>query len=151
MQRWARRSLSGVAVVGLAAGLLAIGTAAGAPPDVAPAPAAAPAGRTAQGQTVAQLQSDLDRVPGNWSAWSALGLAYVLEGSALGARLLDRQARALGLDAGFGARHLAAQTADLAAWHTFLGALEAADPFDLDAASIAADGIGPNGMGPKGT
>lgn len=70
---------------------------------------------------------------------AALGLAYVLEGSALGARLLDRQARALGLDAGFGARHLAAQTADLAAWHAFLGALEAADPFNLDAASAAAD------------
>ncbi|CAA9329377.1 MAG: FIG00666655: hypothetical protein [uncultured Friedmanniella sp.] len=77
MQRWARRSLSGVAVVGLAAGLLAIGTAAGSPPDVAPAPPSSPVGRSAQGQTVEALQRDLDRVPGDWTAWSALGLAYV--------------------------------------------------------------------------
>jgi tetratricopeptide (TPR) repeat protein len=77
MQRWARPTLSGVAVVGLAAGLLAVGTAAGAPPDVAPAPAAVPAGRSAQGQSVEQLQRDLERLPGNWSAWAALGLAYV--------------------------------------------------------------------------
>ena len=77
MQRWARRTLSGVAVVGLAAGLLAIGTAAGAPPDVAPAPAAVPVGRAGQGQSVEELQRDLDRVPGNYPAWSALGLAYV--------------------------------------------------------------------------
>lgn len=76
MQRWARRTLSGVAVVGLAAGLLAIGTAAGAPPDVAPAPPPA-AGRTAPGQSVEQLQRDLERLPGSYPAWSALGLAYV--------------------------------------------------------------------------
>ncbi len=76
MQRWARRTVSGVAVVGLAAGLLAIGTAAGSPPDAAP-PVAAPAGRTTPGQTVEELQQDLDRVPGNYPAWSALGLAYV--------------------------------------------------------------------------
>lgn len=77
MQRWARRSLSGVAVVGLAAGLLAIGTAAGSPRADDPAPAAGPAGRPTQGQTVEQLQRDLERVPGNYPAWSALGLAYV--------------------------------------------------------------------------
>ena len=77
MQRWARRTLSGVAVVGLAAGLLAIGTAAGSPPDVAPAPPSAPVSRSAQGQTLEALQRDLDRVPGNYPGWSALGLAYV--------------------------------------------------------------------------
>ncbi len=72
----------------------------------------------------------------------ALGLAYVLEGSALGARLLHRQALALGLDGDRGARHLAAQTADLAGWHGFLGTLEAAEPFDLDAAvGAACDGF----------
>ena len=72
-------------------------------------------------------------------ASGALGLAYVLEGSALGARLLHRQALALGFDPERGARHLAAQTADLAAWHVFLAALEAVEPFDLDAAAAAAD------------
>lgn len=69
----------------------------------------------------------------------ALGLAYVLEGSALGARLLHRQALALGLDGGRGARHLAAQTRDLDGWRAFLGTLEAAEPFDLDAAARAAE------------
>ena len=77
MQRWARRTLSGGAVVGLAAGLLAIGTAAGSPPDVAPAPVSVPVGRAAQGSTVEELQRDLERLPGNYSGWSALGLAYV--------------------------------------------------------------------------
>ena len=78
MQRWTRATLSGVAVVGLAAGLLAIGTAAGSPPDVAPdVPPAAAVGRLSQGQTVVDLQRELDRVPGNYEAWSALGLAYV--------------------------------------------------------------------------
>lgn len=32
MQRWARGALSGLAVLGLAAGLLAVGAAAGSPP-----------------------------------------------------------------------------------------------------------------------
>jgi len=77
MQRWTRATLSGVAVVGLAAGLLAIGTAAGAPPDAAPDATSAPAVRAAQGSTVEDLQRDLDRLPGNYPGWSALGLAYV--------------------------------------------------------------------------
>lgn len=70
----------------------------------------------------------------------ALGLAYVLEGSALGARILHGQALALGFDAGRGARHLAAQTRDLDGWRGFLGTLEAAEPFDLEAAVRAAQG-----------
>ena len=48
MQRWTRVALSGATVVTLAAGLLAIGTAAGAPPpatDAAPSASAAPADR----------------------------------------------------------------------------------------------------------
>jgi tetratricopeptide (TPR) repeat protein len=78
MRRWTRAAMSGLAVVGLADGLLAIGTAAGSPPDVAPnGVTTTPVGRSAQGQTVEDLQRSLDRVPGNPSAWSALGLAYV--------------------------------------------------------------------------
>lgn len=68
----------------------------------------------------------------------ALGLAYVLEGSALGTRILHGRALALGLDAGRGARHLAAQTRSLDGWRGFLGRLEARDPFDLEAAVRAA-------------
>lgn len=65
------------------------------------------------------------------------GLLYVLEGSALGARLLVRQAGAIGLDARFGARHLSAQAAS-GNWRSFLDILENLEPFDLDGAVIAA-------------
>lgn len=68
----------------------------------------------------------------------ALGLAYVLEGSALGARLLWRDAEALGLGAARGARHLAEQTADKARWPAFCAALDAAPDYDGRAAADAA-------------
>lgn len=50
--------------------------------------------------------------------------AYVLEGSALGARLIQRRAAALGFDATHGARHLARQTGDAGRWPRFLQWLE---------------------------
>jgi heme oxygenase len=57
------------------------------------------------------------------------GVLYVLEGSALGARVLARRAEAIGMTASFGARHLALQTAVPKAWSNFLSILEAA-PLD---------------------
>ncbi len=65
---------------------------------------------------------------------SQFGLAYVLEGSAVGARLIAAQVRRLGLEA----RHLTAQTADPARWRAFCVALEAAEDYDPDAAARAA-------------
>lgn len=65
------------------------------------------------------------------------GILYVLEGSALGARLLERQAGAIGLNAEFGARHLCAQAAS-GNWRSYLDILENLQPFDLDAAVMAA-------------
>lgn len=53
-----------------------------------------------------------------------LGMAYVLEGSGLGARLLVRRAAELGLTASYGARHLAAQTDDPVRWRSFLALLD---------------------------
>jgi len=58
------------------------------------------------------------------SAPAALGGLYVLEGSALGARLLSKEAARLGLGPGFGARHMHAQIGDPAAWRRFVEALE---------------------------
>ena len=52
-----------------------------------------------------------------------LGALYVLEGSALGARLIMKSAQALGLGATFGARHLAAQAGDALAWRSYLDLL----------------------------
>ncbi|MEX2289738.1 MAG: tetratricopeptide repeat protein [Mycobacteriales bacterium] len=73
MQRWTRRALSGAAVVGAAVALLAVG-AAGSPP----APSGTePAGNVAPDGSIAALQADLERVPGDFRSWTALGGAYV--------------------------------------------------------------------------
>lgn len=62
------------------------------------------------------------------------GVAYVLEGSSLGARLLHRQVTAFGADC----RHLAAQTADAGAWSAFCTRLDRTEPYDADTAARAA-------------
>ena len=54
---------------------------------------------------------------------SVLGALYVLEGSALGARLLFARAQRLGLSDQFGARHLAVQAGDTTRWKRFVGLL----------------------------
>lgn len=66
-----------------------------------------------------------------------MGALYVLEGSALGGRLLLRRAQALGFSERFGARHLAYQTGDAGRWKAFLAIL-GGDTFDHDAAVGAA-------------
>jgi len=66
------------------------------------------------------------------------GIAYVLEGSAFGARILIRMARELGHDETRGARHLAAQSRNLDNWRRFQACLDSAEPFDLDRAVTAA-------------
>ena len=48
----------------------------------------------------------------------------MLEGSALGARILVKRAASLGFSDAFGARHLCAQTADPTAWSRFVELLD---------------------------
>ncbi len=67
-----------------------------------------------------------------------MGTLYVLEGSALGARVLIGQAEALGLDATFGARHLARQVKAGDRWVEFQAILETTDGLDVDALIAAA-------------
>lgn len=55
---------------------------------------------------------------------SVLGASYVLEGSALGARVLIGDALRLGFDAERGAQFLSAQAASLDSWHDFLACLD---------------------------
>jgi heme oxygenase len=55
---------------------------------------------------------------------SLLGSLYVIEGSALGARILFRRAQAIGLSEIYGARHLALQSAAPDQWREFLIVLE---------------------------
>lgn len=76
----------------------------------------------------ARIATDSDRL---------LGLLYVLEGSALGARVLFERAKELGLTEAFGARHLDAQGSDIEGWRTFILILERATPFDLETATSA--------------
>lgn len=69
---------------------------------------------------------------------AAAGVAYVLEGSALGGRIIAQRALALGFDARHGGRHLAVQSQTLGNWRGFLACLERAEPFSLDVAAEAA-------------
>ncbi|MCU1589440.1 MAG: hypothetical protein JWP11_696 [Frankiales bacterium] len=82
MTGWLRGTALVGGVIALAAGLLAVGAAVGSPPDKAAAPAAsaAPAAPSDPlARSIAALQKNLKRSPGNGRAWSDLGLAYVQE------------------------------------------------------------------------
>ncbi len=68
----------------------------------------------------------------------ALGALYVIEGSALGAMLLRKQAQQLGLSENYGARHLASQTSEPARWRSFVAKLDERDPHRYDAMLNAA-------------
>lgn len=67
----------------------------------------------------------------------ALGVHYVLEGSALGARVLCKQVEALGLHREHGARHLWAQAEAPGNWRAFLVCLGAHEANIDEAAAIA--------------
>jgi heme oxygenase len=66
-----------------------------------------------------------------------LGMLYVLEGSALGARLLYRRAQAIGLRHDFGARHLAAQAEKSDRWSRFLHVLESVGSIEINRVAAA--------------
>lgn len=70
------------------------------------------------------------------SAAGLLGVLYVLEGAALGARVLVKRAEALGFDSRFGARHLALATGG-AGWAGFLSLAGAQGQVDRDRAAAA--------------
>lgn len=66
-----------------------------------------------------------------------LGAAYVLEGSALGARVLVKGVDTLGFGPDYGARYLSAQAGSLDSWRTLLIALGELDRQTWDAAAHA--------------
>ena len=67
-----------------------------------------------------------DRPIAPLTAAQTLGVFYVLEGSALGARVLEKRVLAIGMTPTFGARHMARQTAHPKAWSTFVDMLDRA-------------------------
>jgi heme oxygenase (biliverdin-IX-beta and delta-forming) len=73
-----------------------------------------------------KIQSNAWResVQGGRSREHALGVYYVLEGAAMGAKTLYARALSLGFRADYGARHLAQQTASPHRWTEFLIVLE---------------------------
>lgn len=88
---------------------------------------------------LADLDQDLDPnstpppVDTRTDAPAAMGWLYVSEGSTLGAAILLKQARALGLSETFGARHMAAPAAGRGqAWRTFTATLDALDFDEAD-------------------
>ncbi|RYE34766.1 MAG: heme oxygenase [Hyphomicrobiales bacterium] len=70
-----------------------------------------------------------------------LGAAYVLEGSALGARVLVKGVEHLGFGPDFGARYLSAQAGSLDRWRAVLVALEGLDRPAWDAAAQSAKSV----------
>lgn len=77
-------------------------------------------------------QSSVDEPNLEPSPEALLGMLYVLEGSALGSRVLYKRAQELGFDADFGARHLAVQSRRSDRWPAFLALLESADAIDME-------------------
>lgn len=132
-----RNVLTGGAVATFAAGLFVVGAAFGAPGDVAPArPDVAQVDLSARpdplADTVTRLQADLDRVPGNPSKWSELGLAYVQQARlsadpTLYAKADGAFAESLSLDPVENAEALTGQATLAAARHDFAEALALAD------------------------
>ncbi len=72
---------------------------------------------------------------------SLLGTLYVLEGSALGAKVLFRRAQAIGLDENYGARHLALQSGASDSWRNFLVVLERESAIEFESVVTAANAI----------
>lgn len=70
-----------------------------------------------------------------------LGAAYVLEGSALGARVLVKGVDALGLGSECGARYLSVQAGSLESWRALQVALDGLDRQVWDAAAQAARAV----------
>lgn len=96
------------------------------------------------------IRSDLSdlgepAVPHERPAWvpanrgEMLGAWYVLEGSALGARLLVGAAQALGYSAAYGARHLHLQAEDRRRWPAFIALLDTAPAADIPSALAGAE------------
>ena len=89
-----------------------------------------------------QPRPDVPAPPSLASPAAQAAACYVLEGSALGARLLARRAAHIGFTADHGARHLAAQTASPHRWRQFLDWLESLDISAGQAAAAARDVFG---------
>lgn len=73
----------------------------------------------------ASAPTHVDRQP--LTGGGVYGALYVLEGAAIGARLIARRAAELGAHAQFGARHLSSQISQPEAFSKFLNYLEAAE------------------------
>jgi heme oxygenase (biliverdin-IX-beta and delta-forming) len=83
--------------------------------------------------------ADIARLPQDTE--SLLGTLYVLEGSALGARILYQRAQTIWLDELFGARHLALQSGAPDNWRKFLAVLEQHEPVEFESIVAASNAV----------
>lgn len=117
----------------------------------APAGSGAPAPRDAGAAAIQKLQARLHRVPGDWTAWAALGAAYVEQARvsydpAFYAKAEQAARRSLELEPdnaeALGARAaLHAARHDFAPAHADAQAAHERNPFDPDALGVLADAL----------
>lgn len=147
MKSWTRTASLAAGVVALAAALLAVGAAAGSPPqDVEPTAAAAAPGEAAQ------LQARLKANPQDDRAWAQLGLAYVQQARVTAdptyyPKAQGAFARSLELRPTGNAAALTGSAVLAAARHDFSGALATVDKalavndFDPTAYGVKTDAL----------
>ncbi len=148
MQRWARGLATGGAVVALAAGLLAIGTAAGSPRGGEPEPATSSGVATVNTDPLAALAQRLEKQPDNASGWAALGLGEVQRARLTADPSAYRRAqvafdRSLQVQPEANAEALTGQATLASARHEFAEALRLAD------AALAINDYSPTTYGVK--
>jgi tetratricopeptide (TPR) repeat protein len=150
VKSWTRNTLLGAAVVALAAGLVVVGAAVGAPRGAVDAPASSPA--AARAGSIEALQAQLKRSPGDAEGWAALGLAYVQQARLSADPTYYPKAqgafgRSLEVQPEANAPALTGQATLAAARHDFAGALKtvqrslAVNDYDATAYGVKADAL----------
>ena len=145
-------ALSGLAVVLVLIGGVALGGAADPPPRAAGRPAAGSSADDPLEQRVAQLQARVERLPGHWQAWAQLGAARLEQARVTGdsrhyPAAEEAFRRSLRAQPDDNADALAGLSALAAARHDFARAVSLAreavraDPYDAPARGALFDGL----------
>jgi heme oxygenase len=82
-----------------------------------------------------------DQAPPLQNTADFLGVAYVLEGATLGARVLYRTVAELGLHGDYGARHLKGQVEAAPNWQHLLAIFESTQGFDIERVVRASNAV----------
>lgn len=144
MRKWSRRAGLGVAAATAAVMAVTVGGLAGTPTAVAPKTESL---EPVSAVGVERLRADVERVPGNYPAWSALGYAYLSEAKAtadpsLYARSEAAFERSLQINSEGNADALAGRASLAATQHEFEEALALSQrALEINEYSLAAYGV----------